>query len=409
MDHLFQELVDDLFHTFGTPATLLDARDRVLAFSDQPPELADPVRRRVLLVHDVDTDVSRAVVRHVNDAARRADGIVRIPAAAELGLYERIVAPLQVRGTAVAYVYLVDPGRRVAAADLAAFAASFAAVATQVELHRLARDRVRAAVGGLLSADEEERHVAADALEQSSTASLQPPVRAVVIGADRPLRDVPAGYWNRLLGHDVVWTELAGRVVALLGDGVPGRSAALAAAVTATGPASTSAAGGAAASGRGVPGLGRPVLVAGMGDVVADLIEVARSHRQAVRAWRWARSEATTERVGVWADLGAWRALLTLDPRDARDSVDPRVRRLTERESTTDLALLRRFLERDGDVAALAQDHHLHRATVDSRLRRLQDRYDLRWDDSDDRLATVLGVRLAQLERAGAGTAPVES
>jgi hypothetical protein len=380
MEYLFQELVDDLFRTFGTPATLLDAQDRVLAFSDQPPELADPLRRRVLLVNDAETEIGRAVLHHVNDAARRASGIVRIPAAPHLELYERLVIPLRIRTSATAFVYLIDPHRRVTPEALEPFSTAFDAVAKQVELHRLARHQVRAAVAGLASSDDDERRLAVSTLDERSNVRWRAPLCSVVITGDAPVRNVPDGYWTRLLGHDGEWTELAGRIVAILGNATPARLAELADGI-ASAPLAA----------------GRPVLAAGVGEAVDRLSELSRSYRQAVRALRFAQSTVTDSPVASWSTLGAWRTVLALEPDDARESVDPRVRRMTTNEPAAVLSMLRSYLEREADVEEIATAHHLHRTTLYARFRRLQERYGLRWEHGEDRFAAALGIRIAQL------------
>ena len=45
----YQGLVDSLFEAFGTPVTLSDSRDRLIAFSAQPEHLTDAVRRNMEL------------------------------------------------------------------------------------------------------------------------------------------------------------------------------------------------------------------------------------------------------------------------------------------------------------------------------------------------------------------------
>jgi hypothetical protein len=51
------------------------------------------------------------------------------------------------------------------------------------------------------------------------------------------------------------------------------------------------------------------------------------------------------------------------------------------------------------DIATLARELHLHRTTLYARNRRLQERYGLAWDKPEDRLATIIGMRLGLLHR----------
>ena len=59
----------------------------------------------------------------------------------------------------------------------------------------------------------------------------------------------------------------------------------------------------------------------------------------------------------------------------------------------------RKYLEHGTDITALASELHLHRTTIYSRSRRLQERYGMCWENPDDRLATIVGLRIDQLHR----------
>lgn len=375
MTYLFQELVTDLYQTFRTPATILDPYNRVLAHSDQPVELADEWRRSNLLVDTGDTELGKAVIRHVNDFAHTVSEVTRIPAAPELGLLERVVIPLLARGVATAYIYLIDPDHRVQVESLEPFQPAFTAAAKQVELERLARFRVRAAVAGVISGDETERRVAIDTLEDVDMVAL-PPMRAAVLQADTPVDRISDNLWGRILGAESVWSEVGGRIVAVLGEFTE----------------------------RSLRGLRDRIdadnqvrVYLGLGSPVDEIEQVRSSYRQAIRGLTLARSRATDTRFAVWEELGPWRPLLSLSRDDALASLDPRVHDLVAGEDLATLQMVRSYLERAASADAIADEHHLHRTTLYERFRRLQDRYTLHWEVADDRLATVLGIRIALL------------
>ena len=198
--YLFQDLVKDLYDTFGTPATLLDVNDRVLAFSEQPPGLADAFRRDALLMAPVDAELEKAVVRHVNDVARTVTDVTRIPAAPQLGLLERVVIPLLANGVASAYVYLIDPQRKVSDEQLQPFEALFSDVARHVELERMSRSRLPAAVVGIVSGDARERRIAAEMIDELGVVRIAPPMCVAVITSRLPIDGMSNTLWRRIFG-----------------------------------------------------------------------------------------------------------------------------------------------------------------------------------------------------------------
>ncbi|MGV0836147.1 PucR family transcriptional regulator [Mycolicibacterium thermoresistibile] len=72
--------------------------------------------------------------------------------------------------------------------------------------------------------------------------------------------------------------------------------------------------------------------------------------------------------------------------------VDPRVRRLHDADPLL-ARTLRTYLDRFGDVAAVAKDLHVHPNTVRYRIRRIEKLLSTSLDDSDDRLVLALGLR----------------
>lgn len=379
MSYDYQELVTDLYRTLGTPATLLDARYQVLAFSDQPAELVDPIRREGLLVNAAGTAYGDAVIRHVNEVARGATSLTRIPPSTELGLLGRTVVPLGGK-VPVAFVYLVDPGQQVREEHIAEFQAALDSVAAQVAFDRMSRTRVRQAVAGLFSSDETERHLAVAALDELGVGGNPAPHRAVVATSNVPPGRVPDDTWRRLLGTGGLWTIRDGLAVAV-----------------SSGPRASAVAklkSNARDIRESLPGVQFSL---GIGGESNRLSNIRDSFRQSLRSLKLAQSKANETDVVSWDELGAWRTLLSIGREDALDSVDDRVGRFVQDETASTVEMVRQYLERTAEADEIAAAHHLHRTTMYAKIRRLQQRYDLRWDNAEDRLATVIGTRILQL------------
>lgn len=121
--------------------------------------------------------------------------------------------------------------------------------------------------------------------------------------------------------------------------------------------------------------------------------------RQAKRALTLAVLDIHPEQVLHWDRLGSWRALLTIRPDDAVDAIDPRVLALVRNEDPELVAIVQDYLERGGDVAALAAERHIHRTTLYGRLKRLSNTYRIDWSLPDERTTALIGFRIAHLHR----------
>jgi sugar diacid utilization regulator len=95
--------------------------------------------------------------------------------------------------------------------------------------------------------------------------------------------------------------------------------------------------------------------------------------------------------------LRAWRPLLLLSRHDAVASLDTRIADLIGGEDPQLLLMLQRYLERVEDVSAISASFHIHRTTFYSRVNRVQKKYDLDWEDAEDRLLTIIGIRIGLL------------
>lgn len=373
MSYEFQELVDGVYERFGAPATLTDRHERLLAYSIQPADRTDPTRRQSLLDRRRDEST-----RYVNDFAHRVDAAARMPAVPHLGLLERLVIPLRVRATTTGYLYAIDPSRRIGDDVLEQLGPSLDAVARQIEFEHAAQVNARMAVHALVSPDEDERATAVDFFHERG---LDEPATAWRVAVLAP-EEVPAGpqvVVPRIFGARSFWTELNGRYVCLVAEDA---ARAHAARERLVGPESDT-------DGYAI----------GIGPSFGRLDQAYQSYRAASRALQLAQSGMIGSRCARWDDMGPWRALLSMDRAAVEASIDPRVARLIEDSDESLLRVLRSYLEREKDSDELAAEYYVHRTTLYARFRRLQERYGLSWDDADDRLAAVIGLRIALLNR----------
>jgi hypothetical protein len=379
VSYQFQELVDQVYADFGTPATLTDSHHRLLAFSIQPEDRSDWIRRNSLL----DRDIDRAVQQHVNEFAKTTVTMTRVPGIPSIGLMERVIYPIAHRRTVVGYLYLIDPEGRLTLDSFDPYSELLELIGRQIELERLSRFRTSSAIAGLLSNDPIERGLAADILGSAADDS-RGPFRIAVVSSPSGLEGVADIVWARLFAGHLAWTETAGRMVAIL----EGPDGAVSDRIRSDPPGSDALS---AWPARIAP----PVL--GIGGAFPFLTDLHTSYRQALRALRYVQLGLGDTSVSRWEDLGAWRPLLLLPREEALSSLDGRVAELIEAEPADSLTMVQRYLERDGDIASIAAEFHLHRTTLYARLRRLQERFGLDWEDPEDRLASILGIRVGML------------
>lgn len=365
-----QALVDNVFAAFGAPATIVDVRGRLLALSHQPDDQIDQIRRDVVLHRPVVAGVNTHFLRHL----QKIDRFGRIPGHEELGILPRTILALRSQRTVVGHLYLIDPECRVTHLSLAPFADEILAVESELELEWYARARSVGVLDGLLTGDRATRRSAALLLGPEGP-DHRSGHTVVALDSSEGTAQVSHATWSRLFRGAFVWGMVGDRPVSI----VQGNAQGVLQRVNAA------------------PGAGVASLVVGVGGRVGTLEDVHHSYQQALLALQFARSRATESRVAQWDALGAWRTLLLLDLEEALASIDDRVQRMIRNEDLQVLQMVLRYLERGSEAATIAADFHLHRTTVYSRLRRLQTRYGLSWDDPDDRLMSIIGVRIGLL------------
>jgi sugar diacid utilization regulator len=370
-----QELVDLLFERFGTPITLVDIGNRLVAFSVQPTRDIDAVRQRTILSKELDE-----ASRYVHSAAADATTFTRIPAAPHLDVLERVVIPLRVDGFTTGRLFLIDPGHVVRPELLAEFEPLFVATGRQLEIERMAKNNPQSLLSSLTSSNPRERQLAADAFADFGVLDESATLRIVAIAGHDPSQRPTDPTLARTFGGHVWWADMANRLVVL----TPGDQNHVVDCV------------------EEVLGLmdgdGSPLTpCAGIGPSVTSLTDVHQSYQLALRTLQLAESGLTGSRLSDWESLPGWRPLLLLRSEQVHSVLDRRVRAMIENEERSVLGAARSYLERETDIATLAEELHLHRATLYSRNKRLQERYGLAWDDPEDRFATILGLRLGLL------------
>lgn len=397
MSEDLQRVVDTLARQLGRAVAIDDVHFRLLAYSAQAGPI-DDMRARVILDREAPPE-GVAWLRRFR--LPRAEGPVRLPAAAELGLLPRVAIPIRFQGVQFGYLWLIDADEPVddAGLALAGVAAGEAAEVLFREraLGELHDARVGEFLRDLLSDDDVARDLAADGLVESDLFAARGGVVAIVV-APLPVagQEVDAG--DRLAlgaalraaaatmpfresmvlirpGHGLlVVTQRAVERVPRLAEEL-----------------CTSA----------VQRLGRTerwrAVVAGVGRPTARLADAAASCRQALDAIRVAdviprfRPVAHHEALGIYA-------LLAAQSREQLRSmgVTQAITGLLDADPAL-LATAETFLDRAGDSRAVAGHLGVHRATIYHRLRRIEELTGFDLSDGERRLVLHLGIKAARL------------
>ncbi|MEU7002724.1 helix-turn-helix domain-containing protein [Nonomuraea sp. NPDC046570] len=342
-----QETVDEIARVLGASATLEDRSFRLLAYGAQHGDI-DLVRQESILRKRASGEVRDYFERY---GIARAEGPVRIPADAELGVLARVCVPLRHRGVTYGYLWLLDSGSLTEplleqAAPLIARAASMLAQEAR------SRQDLGRELGALLSADPEER--------ETVSLEMRGPVAAIAV---RESQERLAALWTLPRGVLV----RAGSPVALLAP------AHLAAEV---------AAGLQAAYGT----------AAGLGAPRADQGEAWQSWREAKHALRVAEHFPRFAPVARWEDLGVHRLLARLSSTDLRE--------LAAETAALDAELARTvetYLDLGGHAQKVAARLGVHRQTLYYRLGKAERALDRDLADGEDRLVVHLGLKAARL------------
>ena len=199
--------------------------------------------------------------------------------------------------------------------------------------------------------------------------------------------------WQRLtdavtaaLGRDaIVWQRSAG-VAALVAPGRDGRAALLAAAASLQ-----------AESARRLPGC---AVAVGIGRTCDDPLELAVSHREALRALAVGRRTRGAGHVSLFEDLGLDRLLAGCAESELAAFRDTTLGQLLAHDAThqTDLvATLDAYLASNGNVAQTAGALFVHYNTVRHRLSTIEQVLAVALHDADARLSLALALRVLRM------------
>lgn len=366
-----QELVDELGRTIDRPILVEDRALNLVAYSRHRGDEVDRVRRETILRRAAPPDAKAAVLAQ---GIETASDLIRIQAAPEIGLGERLCVPISAQGEQLGYLWLID------AVDELGDAQVEAARTVAADLARLMAPAATAAVDegelidDLLAADEERRAAAARRLQERGLQPAAAVVLAVVPAAPDEGLGRFAGLPARLSRGQAAIGTRRGRALAILAVEDPAFA--------------DHSAGAATRWLAGVAGRG-PLGVSDVGPLAA----AAELLRQAELAL--GHAEADAGGAVCWPELGVDRILDQL-PAAALAEVPAGLRRLLAEDEPLALTL-RAFLDCAGDVKLTAERLSLHRSGVYYRLHRIEELSGLDLGRGDDRLLAHIAVRTRHL------------
>jgi len=149
-------------------------------------------------------------------------------------------------------------------------------------------------------------------------------------------------------------------------------------------------------------GLGRRLLFsAGMGNLAASALELARAHEEARQALRLSRRAGGVGQVTSYRSLGALRLLLEVrDPDVLRRFVDETLGPILGyalRHRTPLLATLEALVSQRWNQRAAARQLHVHINTLAYRVQRIEDLLSASLDDAETRVVLSVALQARQL------------
>ncbi|WP_051793127.1 PucR family transcriptional regulator [Amycolatopsis jejuensis] len=389
MTNELQHLVDALAQRLRRPVAVDDVAFRLLAYSAHPTDV-DDLRKAVVLTRGVPPDgVAWLRGYHLS----KATDPVRLPANAALHARPRIAIPVRCQGMHFGCLWLIEHGPAIEDAELAV-AASFAGQAGEI----LFRERISAElestrtgelIRDLVSDEPATRQSAAASLTESGlfaargsavclvvrtgSADLDEDERlALSVTLDRAAHSLPARECLRMVrpGHGVlVTTETALRHCPELPFSVHRTATRL---------------------------LGKEDSVVGVGPAAPALADMLRSYRGALQAAQVAHAVPSFRPVAEFGKLGVYGLLADLPSDRLPSPLDTMAHRLREAGLFATAEL---FLDRAGDVRAVADALSVHRASIYPRLRRIEQITGIDLADGEQRLALHVGIKSARLQR----------
>lgn len=392
-----QRIVETISAQVGRPALIEDRRQRVVAYSEQPSDQTDEVRRQSILERHTRPQViawfTEAGIRSTRDP-------LRTPGSPELGLLPRVCVPVHHDDVLLGFVWFVDGDRTMTDDEIARVRTNLDNLSLALYRENFLSEltsRAEATIARSLLLDPPviAARSASDAIEDGL---LEPSGPACVLVAEADVADDSEAQTSartalenaavatkRWLGAGKSLILARGSHVAMIlaGERDP-RAVAEHLHVRAVDDL----------SGIG----GGPVI--GVGGLQPTLEQAPTSYEEARTAAEIAALIPGLGPISEWDQLGVYRVLARLDRADLDlGTVHPGLTRLLASTPNARplLTTLETYLDVAGNATEAARRLRIHRATLYYRLRRVQDLADTDLRDGRERLCLHLATKLARI------------
>nr|GLK33488.1 hypothetical protein GCM10017611_03300 [Rhodococcus wratislaviensis] len=371
-----QLIADLLYSQYETPILVTAGLGTILAFSHQPPETSDSIRREGILLNN-----PPRVPEWLQNYLDPGIGLVRAPENKEAGALPRTIITIPYKGHAVGYIFALDPDQKIPSDWHIVNARSLVSAGLEIELQKSRASQSQLAVRLALSPDPAIRGVGVDSLRFMRAFESAMRIRVLVSEfADDSASHLTKIMWDGPPAGEGAWAEIDDRLVIVVNEDKRTSDEELDRLSVVLKQSSSP-----------------PVVFFGVGGEVAGLEAARQSYEEALGALRVGKSLNDRPTTSRWDNLGSWRSLATLGRDRGLRTLDPRVAHLVTHERAEMVEVLREYLNRNGEVDKIAADFHMHRSTVYSRLKRIESKYGLNLNNAEDRLTITIGLRLAQL------------
>ncbi|AFR50969.1 PucR family transcriptional regulator [Gordonia sp. KTR9] len=371
-----QLIADLLYSQFDTPILITAGMGTILAFSHQPPEASDALRRGGILLNN-----PSRVPEWLQEYLDPALGLVRTPENKQIDALPRTIISIPYRGHPIGYIFALDPDQRIPSDWHVVNQRTLISVGLEIELQKSRASQSQLAVRSALSPDPAIRSVGVDSLRFMRAFENAGRIRVLVSEfADDTAAHLTRIMWDGPPGGDGAWAAIDERLVIVVNEDERSSDKEIDRLSTILKQSSPP-----------------PVVFFGIGGEVDGLDSARQSYEEGLAALRVGKLLSERPTTSRWDDLGSWRSLATLGRDRGKRTLDPRVGRLVAEERAEMVDVLREYLNRNGEVDRIAADFHMHRSTVYSRLKKIESKYGLDLSDAEDRLTITIGLRLAQL------------
>jgi hypothetical protein len=386
-----QNIVDDLAGRLNAPTVLEDHEERMVAYSSHS-QPVDEVRRDSILRRTTRREIKAWFRQH---GILEATGPLRIPGQPDQGILGRLCVPVRYQGRLMGWLFLIDDEQRLDDASIAAARRAAGHAALLLYEEELAARLTSGSLAHLLSPAEDLREAAA---AQIADQGLFPARSPCVVAVIQPL-GLPERVARERVGEALRDAARAAPGEQALRLGNADHGVVLVRASTARDDSAgvTAAREVLAALRYRIRDAATARAVAAVGDPQPRLTDAHLSCRQARLAARVAAVIPSVGDVARWRDLGVFRTLAQLPEPAGESALDPRVSALFAAGDQDLVDTLETYLDLGCDAKAASARLHLHRATLYSRLDKVQRLTGANLRDGNDRLAIHLGFKLARL------------